>query len=69
MNKCQYADYAHHFFSLSHKNFGCYGTGNSQNVEPVGDLCVAGNTRVCLPLNFTKDYMKIMVTHFPMLPL
>ena len=35
------------FFSPSHKNCGCSGNGNSQNVAPVGDLCVAGNTCAC----------------------
>ena len=28
-------------------NCVCYGSGNSQNVAPVGDLCDAGNTRAC----------------------
>ena len=42
------ADYAcHYFFSMSHKNCGCYGNKNSQNVAPVVYLCVAGNTCAC----------------------
>ena len=34
------------YFWLSHKNCGCYGNGNSQNVALVGDMC-AGNTCAC----------------------
>ena len=44
MIRWQCTDYAHIFFSLLHENGHCYGDGNSQNVGPVGDLCVEGNT-------------------------
>ena len=32
----------------------CYGNGNSQNVAPTGDLCVAGNTCALLYLGGIK---------------
>ena len=35
-------------FPPSHENCDCYGNGISQNVAPVGDLCVAGNACACL---------------------
>ena len=44
----QCADYARHFISVVAENCGYYGKGNSQNIAPVGDLCVVGNTCACL---------------------
>ena len=41
-------------FSVLHKSCGCYGNGNSQNVAPVGDLCVAGITCACLSCFVTQ---------------
>ena len=41
------------FFSLSHENCGCYGNKYSQNIVPVGDLCVASNT--CALLNLDQS--------------
>ena len=40
------------FFELSHESCGCYGNENSQNVAPIGDLCVAGNTCALFKGNF-----------------
>ena len=40
-----------HVFFFSHHIkivVAIYGNRNSQNVAPVGDLCVAGNTCACL---------------------
>ena len=45
-------------FPPSHENCNCYGNGNSQNVAPVGDLCVAGNT--CA---FLKSLTSVIVLH------
>ena len=36
------------FFSLSHKNCGCYGIGNSQNVSPVGRGLMCCGQHLCL---------------------
>ena len=39
VNRWQSADYACYFLP-SHKDYGCYGYGNRQNVATVGDLCL-----------------------------
>ena len=45
-------------FPLSHENCDCYGNRSSQNVSPVGDFCVAGNT--CA---FLKAVTAVVVLH------